>query len=192
MAEPAKWGGVQAPRPSLLSCLHPDQGCSHTSPDNSERSRELGLGHPTWPHTLTVPAALSLTGHRGHSQEDPLGKDSWGEAGTASGAVPSCSLPLTVLSPQLPHPLVSTLRQAHLQKRPPLEQGAHGCGVPTPEGQHLLLGTAFKALPLTHTWPEHLLPAPPRQSGPSSTGVTGDSRTTSVPGPCPVLGTVLP
>lgn len=58
---------------------------------------------------------------------------------------------------QLPDPLVSPLRQAHLQKRSSLEQGGHGCGVTAPKGQHLLLKNTFEALSLTETWPEHLL-----------------------------------
>ena len=88
--------------------------------------------------------------------------------------MPTVPQPPLVLAPQVPDPLVSPLRQAHLQQRPPLEQGAHGRGVPPPEGQHLLHGQASGAVSLTESRASRepalsssCTPAPSHQGGPA-------------------------
>ncbi|KAL4823952.1 hypothetical protein H8958_011438, partial [Nasalis larvatus] len=52
------------------------------------------------------------------------------------------------LNQYLQNALGSPLPHAHLHKRPPLEQGAHGLGVTPPEGQCLLLKNTLEAVSL--------------------------------------------
>ncbi|KAL4674898.1 hypothetical protein H8959_020063 [Pygathrix nigripes] len=67
-------------------------------------------------------------------------------------------------SPNPPNPSVSDalgspLPHAHLHKRPPLEQGAHGLGVTPPEGQCLLLKNTLEAVSLTDSRASRVPPA---------------------------------
>lgn len=145
---------------SLFLRLLPQQ--IHTNIDNSSGSRAhvalCSLALATHACSSRSPTHL-FTAHLAVApRKSPFsGKENWQK--DLVGRQPSQLPP--VLPPQVPDPLVSPLCQAHLQQRPPLEQGAHARGVPPLEGQRLLLGQAPAAVPLTEAAPPALHPSPP-------------------------------